>query len=49
MKELNKFGVVKTNYPLKRLTTFKIGGPAKAVIWVKKETLLADLICYLKT
>ena len=48
MKELNKFGVVKTNYPLKRLTTFKIGGPAKAVIWVKKETLLADLICYLK-
>jgi len=48
MKELNKFGVVKTNYPLKRLTTFKIGGPAKAVIWVKKEALLADLIYYLK-
>ncbi|MDL1956693.1 MAG: UDP-N-acetylmuramate dehydrogenase [Candidatus Desulfofervidus auxilii] len=48
MKNLEKFGKVKYNYPLSHLTTFKIGGVAKAVVWINKEVFLPEIISYLR-
>lgn len=48
MKNLQKFGRIKYDYPLAALTTFKIGGQAKAVIWIEQEEKLTALIDYLQ-
>ena len=48
MKRLVSFGQVKWNYPLSNLTSFKIGGQAKAVVWVNHEVCLKRLLFYLK-
>ncbi len=47
MRRLRKFGKVAYNYPLANLVTFKVGGPAKAVVWVETEEQLLGLIDYL--
>jgi len=48
MRNLEKFGQIKYDYPLAALTTFKIGGKAKAVIWIEQEENLIILIDYLQ-
>ena len=48
MKHLVAFGQVKWNYPLSRLTSFGIGGQAKAVVWVNEEVCLRKLLSYLR-
>ncbi|MDL1969636.1 MAG: UDP-N-acetylmuramate dehydrogenase [Candidatus Desulfofervidaceae bacterium] len=48
MKNLGKFGHTKYDYPLATLTTFKIGGQARAVIWIEQEEKLVALIDYLQ-
>ncbi len=48
MRKLLSFGQVKWDYPLSKLTSFRIGGKAKAVIWVNDEVCLKKLIFYLK-
>lgn len=48
MRKLLSFGQVKWDYPLSNLTSFKIGGQAKAVVWVNHEVCLKKLLSYLK-
>ena len=45
--ELKKYGEVKYNVPLAKLTTFQIGGPAKYLIEVTETGKLTDLLNFL--
>lgn len=47
-QKLKEFGRVKTNEPLAKHVTIKIGGPARFFISVNKTDLLAGLLNYLK-
>jgi len=46
-KQLKQFGKVKTNEPMSKHTTFKIGGPADFFITVDETDKLVDLLKYL--
>ncbi len=46
-KELQKFGQVKSNEPMAKHTTFKIGGPAEFFVTVEETNALIALIQYL--
>lgn len=46
-KELKKYGEVKTNAPISKYTTFKIGGKAEFLVNVKSSLLLVGLLDYL--
>ena len=48
MQNLKKFGQAIYDYPLSALTTFKIGGVARAVVYVHQEDNLLELISYLE-
>lgn len=45
-KELKKYGAVKTNEPLAKHTTFKIGGPAEFLVIVDDSDKLVELLDY---
>ncbi|MCB9798249.1 UDP-N-acetylmuramate dehydrogenase [Candidatus Nomurabacteria bacterium] len=45
--ELKKFGKVKTDEPLSKHTTFKIGGPAKYFVVLEDVDVLVELLQYL--
>jgi UDP-N-acetylmuramate dehydrogenase len=46
-KMLKKFGLVKTNVPLSKLTTFKIGAPAALVLTIENFDNLSGALAYL--
>lgn len=46
-KMLKKFGLVKTNVPLSKLTTFKIGAPAALVLTIENLDNLSEALAYL--
>ncbi|OGH88296.1 MAG: UDP-N-acetylenolpyruvoylglucosamine reductase [Candidatus Magasanikbacteria bacterium RIFOXYC2_FULL_42_28] len=46
-KKLQNFGHAKTNIPLGKFTTFKIGGPAKYLVEVTDSEKLGELLTYL--
>ncbi len=48
MQNLKRFGQAIYGYFLSALTTFKIGGPAKAVVYINQEDNLLELITYLE-
>lgn len=46
-KDLQKFGSVKSNEPMAKHTTFKIGGPAEFFVTVEETAKLIDLVRWL--
>jgi len=48
-EQLNKLAKVEENYPLSKLTTFKIGGPAKYFLEVEKVDNLPEIFNILRT